>query len=588
VGTIHIKEFTGGLDTRRMPENTTGGVLIVARDGHITRGGEFEKRAAFVPTYTLPAGTVGLSYVPTGLIVYGSDPAPAMPFGVTYLRLQHPDGATALTRVLSDDLYAGKRYAVGEFADGSRHHFYNGVRVTDWFDGRARATFRVAAGVDSGSALSNLTVAGVAVISSPVSWQGSAAQTASAIASAINGYTSSPDYQAAASGDTVSIPAATAGAAANDSSVAFTVAGGLVVTPTDGLVLANGAADTTGGYLPGTFVKTIGSKVYSVSGPNLHFSGIQQPTQWKTDAVGAGFIDMSSQSSGAEELKAIARYQTFIALFSERVIQIEYVDSDPENNKFSQSLENTGTASPRSVTPFGDADLFYCDESGVRSVRARDASNSAATADIGVPVDTLITAKLATFDTLEREDIIGLIEPRDGRFWLSMKDEIFAFSYFAGSKVSAWSTYTPSYIDADGETVTFEVQAMVSFKRRVYVRSGDTVFVYGGMGADVQYDATVAEAWLPYLDAGTPAKTKELEGVDAAVEGVWEVRMAMDPVDLTASDKLATITESTFREGRIAASGQSTHFGLRFRSRSDGPAKLGSAVIHFAGGSDED
>jgi hypothetical protein len=38
---------------------------------------------------------------------------------------------------------------------------------------------------------------------------------------------------------------------------------------------------------------------------------------------------MSSQDEGAEELKAIAKYQTFIAIFSERIIQIEFVDSDP-------------------------------------------------------------------------------------------------------------------------------------------------------------------------------------------------------------------------------------------------------------------
>ncbi len=36
---IHVKEFLGGLDTRRMPETTPGGVLIEAVDCHITAGG---------------------------------------------------------------------------------------------------------------------------------------------------------------------------------------------------------------------------------------------------------------------------------------------------------------------------------------------------------------------------------------------------------------------------------------------------------------------------------------------------------------------------------------------------------------------
>jgi hypothetical protein len=584
VGTIWIKELTGGLDTRRMPENTAGGVLILANNGHISRGGEFEKRAAFVPTYALPPGTVGLSTLVTGLLVYGSDPAPStVPFGVTYQRLQHPDTVTKLTRVLSDTLFSGKRYTVGEFSDGSVYHFYDGVRVTDWFDGRARASFTV---TSNAGTLSNLTVGGVAVISSPVAWAGSAEAMASAIASAINTYTSTPDYQATAAASTVSIISATPGAAANGQAVVATLSS-LTISPADGIVLASGAEDATGGYVPGTFVKTVGSKIYSVSGPNLHFSGIKQPTQWKTDAVGAGFIDMSSQAEGAEQLQAIAKYQGYLAVFAERIIQIEYVDPDPGLNKISQTLENTGTASPRSVTAFGDSDIWYLDESGVRSLRARDASNAAATSDTGVPVDTLITAKLKTFDTEQRERIIGLIEPGDGRFMLIMRDEIFVFSYFPGSKISAWSTYTPSYVNDAGATVMFEVEDAVTFRRRVYLRSGDTVYVLGGLGTSTTYDGTEAEAWLPLLDAGTPAKFKDLEGVDAAVEGTWEVRMAMDPTDLTASDKIATLTQSTFPDKRIPAEGSSTHFGLRFKTLGDGPAKLGAAVIHYAGG-DED
>ena len=109
MGTIWVREFTGGLDTRRMPATTSGGVLIKAVDGHINRGGEFEKRAAFVHKYRLPANvTKGLAAGKSGLFVFGDAAPPTMPSGVTYQRLQHPDGSTALSRVLSYDLYAGK------------------------------------------------------------------------------------------------------------------------------------------------------------------------------------------------------------------------------------------------------------------------------------------------------------------------------------------------------------------------------------------------------------------------------------------------------------------------------------------------
>lgn len=815
MGTIWVREFTGGLDARRLPETTPGGALVKALDGHINRGGEFEKRRAFVPTYDLPVDgdtslTVGLAYSKTGIVSFGSGAPPTMPSGVTYQRLQHPDGETTLTRVLSFDLYAGKIYVVGEFADGSRYHFYDGVRVPDWFDGRARATFSVTAGgvnpavsatgsfevtggtsnptvnkisnitidgvtiisgaVDhtgnnattaaavalaitshtsspnysatsngqlvtvtatatgtavngkaiiitaagdatvgnvsnmeggaaaSTSELSDLTVDGVSIIGAPVQWTTSNSDTADAIAAAINSHTSSPDYEATSAGETVSIVAASAGVSANGRAVAFTVANGLAVAPASGLALANGTdaveaaaasgsltvtggtnnaanqltdlringvaiisgavthtgsnattataiasainsyvstpdysaaavgdvvtvtaastgaaingqsivptvtgnftvgslqamsggADSEATFVPGTFVKTIGSRMHCVSGANEHGSGLQQPTKWTTDTTGAFFIDMSTQASGAERLISLAKYQNFVAVLAERVIQIWRFESDPANNSQVQVLNNTGTASPRSVTQFGDADVFYLDESGLRSLRARDSSNAAATTDIGVPVDPLIIAKLRSLSAPEREQVIGLIEPSDGRFWLIMRDTIFVFSFFSGAKISAWSQYTPAYWDEEGERVEFEIDDAVVFQRRVYIRSGDTIFVYGGLETGAATDQTSAVAWLPYLDANTPSVPKKWQGVDAALRGVWTLYGGMQPTEegFAVQDKLATLDGTTYNLDAIATLGTSTHVSLRFESSGDGEALLSSCAIHYEGDAD--
>ena len=47
MGTIWVREFTGGLDVRRLPETSPGGTLMRGLDCHITRGGEVEQRAVF-------------------------------------------------------------------------------------------------------------------------------------------------------------------------------------------------------------------------------------------------------------------------------------------------------------------------------------------------------------------------------------------------------------------------------------------------------------------------------------------------------------------------------------------------------------
>ncbi|RWA81505.1 MAG: hypothetical protein EOQ31_31675 [Mesorhizobium sp.] len=580
MGEIWVKEFSGGLDARRMVETTPGGILIQGSDGHLTRGGEFEKRAAFVTAYTLPQGTKGLAYTRTGLVVFGSAAAPTLPDGVAYQQLAHPDGTPFLISVPSFDLYAGKIYAVGVFSDGSIHHFYDGVRVDDWFDGRARASFRVTAG-GTGSSISALTVDGIAIISGSVNWTTSNAATAAAIAAAINADTTTPEYTAVSVDDQVVIVADDPGTAANGKVVAVTLVSGFGITPADGIAMAGGAEEEDT-FEPGEFVKTIGSKVYSTSGPNMHFSGIKIPTGWTTDNVGAGFIDMSSESSGSEQLIALAKYQNSVAVFAETVIQIWYVDPDPTLNKQSQVLNNTGTGSPKSVTQFGDNDLFYLNESGLRSLRARDASNAASTTDIGSPVDPLITAVLSGMTPDARKKIIGLIEPRDGRFWLIMGDRIFVFSFFSGASVSAWSEYIPG----------FTVDEAVVFGRRVYLRSGDTIYVYGGLDSDLTYDDTEAVAQIPYLDADKPWKPKTLTGVDVAAQGTWKIFTAMNPNNLQAQDAIGTIADviadTTFNDGRIPAQGKSTHFSLIFKSQGSGYAKIGSCVIHFEADGDDD
>lgn len=670
-----------------MPETTAGGVLVKALNGHITSGGEFEKRAAFVSTYTLPPGTFGLWYNSIGIYVFGSDTAPSLPSGVSYQRLQHSDTVTALAEVLCAELYAGKIYAVGLFADGTIFHFYDGVRVTDWFDGRARASFDVTGGfitpavaatgsfqvtggtlsagvnkitdikingvsiinaavdhtgdnsttaaalasaitsfssspdytatsngptvnivaattgtaingtaivvtvagnattgngvVMSGGAatvtsqLTDLKVDGVSILTGPISWATSHENTASLIAAAINSLTSVPDYTATAVGTRVNIIAAAAGSAANGRAVVPTLANGLSVSPASPS-LADGA-DATTTFQPGPFVKTVGRKMYSVSGPNLHFSGTKQPTKFTTDTTGAGFIDMSSIAAGLENMVAIAKYQGSVAVFGEKTTQIEYVDPDPALNREVQTLENTGTRYPNSVTKFGDNDIFYVD-SGVRSLRARDASNAAATTDIGVPIDTLVRAALKGVADDEIRVVTSCIEPSTGRFWLAVKDQIFVFSYFGGAKVSAWTTYEPG----------FDVEQMVVFKQRVYLRSGDTIYVYGGLGSDEVFDETIAEAWLPYLDANQPTRKKAWLGMDAALEGQWSVAAAMQPTALEVEDDVNVLYETSYNRDKLPQIGSSTHLSLRFRSQGSGQARLSAVVIHHDLDADED
>lgn len=475
MGTIWVREFTGGLDVRRLVETSPGGTLIRARDCHINRGGEIEQRADFLPIYTAPlSATVGLAQDRDGLVVFGhvaSGPGD-LPANFRYQQLQHPAGA-ALVDVPTWTLFNGRVQAVGVFADGTSYLFDGGTRVTD-----ANAPPNLA---NSENPLALLT------------------------------------YQ---------------------------------------------------------------EKLFAGAGPVLHFSAIADSTDFT--GTGAGFIDMSTHARGADEITALVRYQQFAAVFSRRTIQIWFLDPDPLLSRQVQVLSNTGTPAPSAVVEFGDSDVFYFDQSGIRSMRARDSSNNAFTTDIGSPIDPLVIARLCQCPGPTQQTATA-VEPSDGRVWMAIGGTIFVFSYFPGSEVSAWSTYEPG----------FAVEKMVEFNDRVYLRSGDSFYVYGSTTGPYQYsEATQAEAWLPYLDADRPTQDKLLHGIDVACRGTWELRLAMDPSDLDASDLVARVTGTTFQHQKIPMQGGATHLSLRAVSKAppgpNQPAILGSVVLHHDLSADED
>jgi len=716
MGTIWVKEFTGGLDVRRLPETTLGGVLLQAVNGHISRGGEFEKRAAFVLKSNLATGTVGLGYNSRGLIVWGSGTRPAgLPSVIQYQQLVHPTNpALKLTAINSFDLYRDRAYVSATFEDGTTYHYYHGAIVADWVFGTAQFSFKVTGGqnvpghysvaqfkvtggtksADNKNYILRITIGGVQINRFDIPHTGNNNTTAIAVAAEINNWVSSPDYVASASGNTVTISARSLGTAANgkvvhidprgnltidhndfpmaggidpvQSTIDLTVGGvdimdpagwvsnnnasakavvvaintfsgvrnyraewdgangvtiialdpgtasnGLTITAvyTNGYTtdisashrtMAGGAAQPTDPntdtpYLPGKFAMTVGSKEYALSGPTMYFSKIGDPRAWQnpTTNTGAGFIDLSSYASGAEQLMSMALYQNNLAVFAMDSIQVWHPDSDPTKYSLVQVLYNTGTRSPHSVCQFGDNDIYYLDESGVRSLRARDSSNAAATSDIGVLVDPLVLAKLHQVDMLDRASIFGLIEPVDGRFWLIMNDLIFVFSYFPGAKVSAWSTYIPSIPTTDPDTgiesdVPFEISDAITFRRRIYVRSGDKVYCYGGEGSEFVYDRTEGMGQTPYLDGNAPGQDKDYCGLDVACDGVWEIDAYLDANNLEAADKVAVVEDSTFDFNRVGMTGRSTHVSLKFKSRSAKRAKVGSALIHYTKPDGED
>jgi hypothetical protein len=316
----------------------------------------------------------------------------------------------------------------------------------------------------------------------------------------------------------------------------------------------------------GRILLTLGANMYAASGSTLHRCATDTPTDWNTASIGAGFFNMSTQAAGSEVLTGLAEYDSDMAVFSRRTVQIWTFSADPAASSPGNRLRNTGCVSPRTVLPFAGSDVFFLGDSGVRSLRSRDLTDSPSAADVGTPIDDIISERVRTMTADELVDAHAVIEPTGGRYWLVLGSDVYVFSYFPASKISAWSTYALP----GAATATVAVDGVV------YTRVGDTIYRLGGA-----YDATVAEVELPYLDGRAIATWKRWKGIDIAAEGAWDVYASYDPSVPDEEDLVARLIGSTFHQLNTPMLGSSPYVKLRFVSTGTGAAKLGSVAAHY-------
>ena len=453
------------------------------------------------------------------------------------------------------------------------------------------------------NALQTLTVDGVSIIDNRVNYATSNSATATAIATEIGNTTSSPNYTAAASGSVVTITAiAGTGAGPNGFTVAKTVTGDVTVGTTN---MAGGSAGVSAvkqqytAQITGTFeaqdvftitldsvafaisgasagtgttCQTFKSKVYSLVASLLQFSAIDGPTQWGS-GIGSGFINFSNQDGGSETLTATGIFQGSMGVFSEDVVQIEFVDVDETANTLLNTVKSSGTPAHRSVVQFGNNDLFYLDDvSGIRSLRARDSSNSPSVDDVGSAVDPHILTYLATLTTAQIADAVGMIAD-EGRYWLAIDTRIYVFSFFPSGKISAWSYYEPG----------FSIKDMVRIKNKNYVRSGDTVYLYGGAAGTTYPGAaeTPAVATLPFMDVNKIANFKTLFGFDISGINTWDTEILIDPDDLTVKTNQFSVANITYPDGKTGVSARTTHFAPELTCSAAGAAELYTVTVHY-------
>jgi len=430
--------------------------------------------------------------------------------------------------------------------------------------------------------ITSITINAVEILPADVDWAESNQATAAAVAASINDDSASTGYQAFSYGATVLIRNTTDGAGANGHVVA--------ITADPYIDIINDSATVTGGSAsativePGRFIKTFKTKMYALTGPSIYYSELGVPDNFNS-GTGSGFDNLATNSSGAESLVAMANYFENMAIFSRNNVQIWFMSDDPDQNQQIQVLNNTGAVSPLSVVEFGDSDVFYLSESGVRSLRARDTTNAAFVNDVGIAIDPLIQEELLQ-NNLEAEKAIGFLEPRQGRYMLVIGNKVYVFSFFPSSKISAWSTYLPG----------FNIKGIDSIGQTIVCRSDSALYKIGASTRRV-YDARQPKIITPFMAGEDPSLLKTFSGMGMACQGTGDVYVATDPLrvdedgnpDEAFFRKIATVNGTTYADdggenGNIGIDEMSTHISLMFKCRSNGYARIGNVSIHINDG----
>ncbi len=320
----------------------------------------------------------------------------------------------------------------------------------------------------------------------------------------------------------------------------------------------------------GTYARTWKSKVYRCDGSYLRFSGVNNPAQndpASVDEPGAGFINCALNDPEGEALLSLEVYYNNMALMARLQAQIWALDPDPTQDTLSQLLR-IGVISPRSVVQFGTGDVLFLSDSGVRSLKAQYINLAAAVSDVGSAIDLMLIPIIRANPTaVAAADAV--VQPIQGRYWLSIDNTIYVLSYFPAGSITAWSTFFPG----------FSIKNFALIDNRVFVMdTNNNIYLYGGVTRG-EYDSCQVTVRTPHMSAESPTRFKRIKSIDVMCTGQWSISIGMTPSNTELFDLCATFTDNTYDLDKIPFAGRGSHVAAHLVNAAPGPATL--AAIHF-------
>lgn len=165
-------------------------------------------------------------------------------------------------------------------------------------------------------------------------------------------------------------------------------------------------------------------------------------TGWEEQNPGASTITFLSQYGQQDDVRAFGVFEGKLVVFGRQSMQVWQVNADPKQFALLQTLDNSGTRAPLTVKSIGDLDVYYLEDSGIRSVKSKELVGNAYISDVGVAIDSLIISAQVGYDS---SLACGIVDPNTKQYWVFLNGTIYALSNFPSSKIIAWSTFGAEY-----------------------------------------------------------------------------------------------------------------------------------------------
>ena len=296
-----------------------------------------------------------------------------------------------------------------------------------------------------------------------------------------------------------------------------------------------GKTHVTTPFTPGPYLFAMSRKLIahdSSTNDVWYSSSINGPTDW-SNSGDAGYLPVSQHLNGDPEVRGFSYFGSKLAVFFRDAVQLWSFFTDPADNEVSDIIGGAGTEQSGSIVNMMGDSLYFA-QGGFRSLSVVVASGQAQDGDIGVNIQ----AETSQLD-LSNVQLVSLWSSSRAQYMCAIGTTMYVFTNSTQAKVQGWTKYT----------LPFSISHMVEFRGRVYVRSGNTIYVF-----DPTFNGESNYAWtarFPYLYAGEPGRKKQWIAYETQQSGTQNLTIYPNVRNEAITYSGPTVTGSTIGVNHI-------------------------------------